>query len=520
MKLFFVFLVASLLIINTAATTYAKKIIRVGVRVSDVGQLDPHRSSKTQDVLIVDSIFNGLVRFRPGNMNPEFIEPDLAKKWKASADGLTWTFYLRKGVQFHQGFGELTAEDVVFSLNKSKDSKKCKFWSSYKAFDKIEAIDRYTVKIVLSTHIPTVLGVLTDYHGGMIICKNAYQKYGKDFNLNPVGTGPFEFVEYTPQMHVKLKANEKYFRGKPKIDGITYRFMSNLKSRQLAFKKGELDVMQGQRENWWVEEVRKYPSVTVDIVPPGEMRTLHFNMTRKPLDNIKVRKALAYIINRQELMDYHGLEVTEPAVSPVPPHYLGHTDDVELYTYNPQKAKKLLADAGYPKGFDLGTMKLSASPVYQKPMTIIQEQLKKAGIRLNLETVDHPTYHKMIRKNLNPIVLYGAARFPIADPYLTQFYHSKSVVSTPTAVTNFSHYGQAIPGVDEYIEKARSAVDPKVQKKYWEKAQKKIMKDIPAYPLFVLKLVLAKKNYVKLGYKMHSTLSLFYQFNEKTDIKK
>jgi len=519
--LLLIMFMCSLLIPAFTNTSEAAKTLRVaslgGVR--DAGRLSPYQTGGSQDVAILPWVFNCLFRFPLGSLNLELIEPDLLEKWESSKDNLVWTFYLKKGVQFHQGFGEMTSEDVIYSLNWAKDKKSSRWWQDFSEFEKIEALDRYTVKITLSKSIPSVLGVLANV-GGSIICKKAYEERGEDAIMKPLGTGPFEFVEYQPQRHIKFKAHEKYFRGRPKIDEVIYRYMPDSKSRQLAFKKGELDMMFAEREQEWIDEVKKSPDAIVDIIMPGEMRTLHFNLTRKPLDNPKVRQALAHAINRQEFLDYHGKDITLPAVSPLPPGYMGHTDAVALYPYNPEKAKKLLAEAGFPNGCDLGTMKTSSLGAYEKPMTIVQAQFNRVGVRLNLETVDHATYHKLIRQNVNPVVLYGAARFPNGDQYLSQFYHSAAVIGTPTAVTNFSHYGKAIPGVDEYIEKARTSIEPKEQIKYWEMAQKQIMEDLPAYPLFVLKNAGARKNYVKLGHVLESSLTTFYYLNEMTDIVK
>jgi peptide/nickel transport system substrate-binding protein len=496
----------------------SEKALRIGVNSADIGQLDPHMGASTSDNPIMDSIFSGLVRFRPGSVNIDYIEPDLAESWTASPDKRTWTFRLRKGVQFHGGFGELTSEDVVFSFNKAKDKNTSVWWSEYQEFDKVEATDRYTVKITLKNNIPTVLGVLVNYHGGFIVSKKAYEKFGKEFRLKPVGTGPFAFENYTPQQQVILKAHDQYFRGKPKLDRVIYRFMPVLKSRQMALQKEEVDAIEGAKEEWWVEEMKKYRDISVDIVPPGEMTGLHLNLTRKPLDNLKVRQAIAHSVNRKEIIEFFGPSVSEMAYSPVPPHYFGYTDDVPKYEYSTEKAKALLAEAGFPGGIDLGPVNISN--IYQRIGELIQGQLQKGGIKMTLNLVDHPTYMKVIRKDENQVVFYGAARFPIADTFLTQFYHSASIVSKPTAVLNFSHYGEVIPGADDWIDRARIEPSSSKQIEYWAQAQQKIMRDLPAVPLRVIYLVFARKNYVDLGYKLESNISLHYQMTEKTDIRR
>ena len=495
----------------------AEKTLNVGIRSADMGILDPHLSATTANVPIMDAIFNGLVRFKPGEVNLEKIEPDLAESWTSSPDGKVWTFKLRKGVQFHHGFGEMTSEDVVFSLKKASVKETSRWWPNYKAIEKIEAPDKYTVKITLKHNIPSLLSLVINFHGGMVLSKKAVEKYGDKFKLNPVGTGPFVFEEYVPKQRTVLKANEKYFRGKPKIDKVVYRFVPVNQSREMAFLNGELDLIEGVKEDWWVDKMRKTKNVLVDALPPGELTVVHFNMTRKPLDNHKVRMALAYALKRKEFREIFGMPITADAVSPVPPGYLGFTGDVDKYPYNLKKAKALLKEAGYPKGFDLGDF--VTSPIYLSSAELLQSQLKKIGVTFTIKMVDHPTMHKMIRDNVNPLIPYGCARFPIADVILTQFYHSDSIVGKPTGITNFSHYGEVIPGVDDLLDKARVEPDVEKQKALWVKAQKKIMRDVPAYPLRVTFVVFARKKNIDLGYDLKSNITLHYQLTEKTDKK-
>lgn len=510
-------LAAAALLAFSPSPALAEKVLNIGVNSGDMGILEPHLSSTTANMPIMDSIFNGLVRFKPGSVDLEQIEPDLAERWESSPDGKVWTFHLRKGVQFHQGYGELTSEDVVFSLKKASVKETSRWHTSYQAIDKIEAPDKYTVKIILKHNVPSLLSLVLNYHGGMVLSKKACQKLGDKFQLNPVGTGPFAFAEYVPKQKVVLKANDKFFRGKPKLDKVVYRFVPVDQSRELAFLKGELDLIEATKFDWWVDKMRAIKGVIVDILPPGECLVVYFNMTKKPLENLKVRQALAYALDRKEFRQTLGMTITGDAVSPVPVGYLGYTPDVERYDFNLAKAKALMKEAGFEKGFDLG--KLATSTIYLNSAELLQSQLKKIGVTFEIQMVDHPTMHKMIRQDYNALVPYAAARFPIADEYLFQFHYSKSAIGLPTAITNFSHYGQVIPGVDDLIEAAR--VEPNIKKQIalWQKAQKKIMQDVPAYPLRVSYLVFARKANVDLGYEPKSNITLHYQITEKTDKK-
>ena len=492
----------------------AEVVLRAGIGMADAGQLDPHISSKTQDKCLFGWMFNGLVRLTPGTMDLDALEPDLAERWESSADGLTWTFYLRKGVQFHGNYGELTADDVVFSLKRAQNPKTSGFSSDYVSFAAIEAVDKYTVRIKLDKPVPSLLALVSNYHGGNVVSKKAVEALGDDFKANPVGTGPFAFVEYKPKQNVTLVAHKAYFRGAPKIDKIIYRYIPSDASRELAFAKGEIDLLHGVRQQQWVDRMRKKKGIHLDIFQPGELRTMHLNTTKKPLDDIRVRKAIAHAVSRDEIVIYMGKEVTQPNYTVVPNGYLGHSSDVVRYDYDPEKAKALMKEAGYPDGFTISAI-ITKRPALLAPMQIIQEQLRKVGIKLELDVVEHATFHSQIRKDLSPMVLYGAARFPIADTYLTQFYHSRSIVATPTAVTNFSH---TMAG-DADIDAARSEVDPMKQKTLWASAQQKIMQECVALPLYELLQVWVRKDNVDYGFELNGALSLGPVINEQTQLK-
>ena len=510
-------LVASILItiVFPSLALAQDKMVRMALKASDIRSLDPHYGSTTIDYACIDPMFNALVRFKPEDIRPEKIEPDLAEKWERSKNGLIWTFYLRKGVKFHKGYGELTAEDVKFSLEKAANKTASGFAADYAALDKVEAIDKYTVRITFKSAIPSVLGILTNYHGGYIVSKKAVVEKGDKFKFDPIGTGPFMLKEYIPKERVGVVRHPDFFRRKPKLERVELWFMPDASSREMAFRKGEIDIIEGEREQVWVNKMRGIPGTAIEIFGPGETLVLHFNMTKKPLDDIRVRRAICHAINQEELMKFLGPDVTEKLVSPIPTNYLGGTDKIPRYEFNPEKAKKLMAEAGYPKGFEM-SMVITEMSDYRRPMEQIQEQLRRVGINMKMDVVTHTTFHQQIRKDVNPLVLYICARFPTADPILTQFYYSKSIVGTPTAITNFSHYNK----IDDLIEKARAEADLKKQKALWAEAQKKIIEDAVALPLCITKFVFARKTYVDLGYEMRSTLTLVTPIKAITDIRK
>src|SRR5579863_2168955 len=207
--------IAAVALFALVPATRAETVLNVGMAAADLGSLDPHRTATTQDKAIIGWMFNGLVRFKPGTMDPEQIEPDLAEKWESTPDQLTWTFHLRSGVQCNNGYGELTSDDVVYSLKRAADPKTSSFSSDFADVASIEAPDSKTVVVKFKRHLPSPLGLFTNYQGGNIVCKKAAEALGADFRTKAVGTGPFAFSAYNPSQSVTLVANKNYFRGAP-----------------------------------------------------------------------------------------------------------------------------------------------------------------------------------------------------------------------------------------------------------------------------------------------------------------
>lgn len=480
-----------------------KTELTLGAAAVDIGKLDPHYAASTIDRTLVAWIYGGLVRFAPGTTDPASIEPDLAETWEVSDDKLTWTFKLRQGVQWQHGYGEVTAEDVVFSLEKSRDPNRSAFASDYSAFDTIEAVDPYTVKITLKQLIPSVLGPLANYAGGFLISKKAYEENPEEFARKPVGFGPFQLDSVEPAVAAHFVSHDSYFRGKPKLTKVDYLFLNAAAARDLAFVAGEVDAVTGLADQNWLKRTQAIEGVTVDVFDPSELSVLHINITKPPFDDIRVRQALAYAADPSRIAQYRGPEFTRVAKSVVPSNNLGYTDDNGHMDFNAEQAKALLAEAGFPDGL---TVKMIASqlPSYESSNQVLQAQLEEVGITLELEPVEHATWHQMIRKDLSPLVNYGAARFPVADVYLTQFFHSKSIVGTDTAVTNFSHCNVA----DAQIEAARVETDPQKQIALWNDAQRLIVEAVCGIPMTETAGVWVRRNTLDWGHEFKGSMSL------------
>lgn len=506
----------ALLVASTMATSasHAQSVVSVGAFGADAGKLDPHLSGGGQDTALFSYMFNGLARFRPGSMEPKNIELDLATKIEPADDsGKVWTVSLRKGVQFHGGYGEMTAADVVWSLNRVRDPKTSGFASTFGVIDAVEAQGDHTVRVTLKDRIPTFIGLLADPQGGYILSKKAHDALGSDVKAALVGTGPFQFVDYTPKSQVTLSANDKYFRGKPQLDRIVYRYIPSDNTRELAFVSGQVDLFYGRREQDWVDRMNSQygDKIAVEIFAPSQSRMLHLNESVKPLDDLRVRQAIAHAIDRSEFQALVGRSITKPLDKPVPSGFLGQAESVPTYDFDPARSKALLKEAGYPDGF---TLKVPSTQIasLKLPFELVMEQLRRVGIRLQVDFVDHRAWHALIRRDESPIVIYGAAPFPTADAFLSPFFHSRSTVGTPTAQTNFSHCKVA----DAEIDAARGERDPVAQARDWQIAQQKIMQDVCVVPIFELQQVWGRRKTLDLGYKLEGSLTLGPPITEKT----
>lgn len=501
------------------------KIIRFGVHVSEMGSLDPHFAAGSQDRALADMVFNGLLRYQPGNAPT--IEPDLATQIPEfeMIDGRqVWTINLRKGVMFHPGLKtpayELTAEDVVFSLQKSANCDFCAYSGEYEGMT-VVPVDRYTVRIIVEEPVSAILFLpkLTNYAGGFIVSKRAIETMGyEQFKRHPVGTGPFVFSAYQPGKTLTLKTHESYFRGRPLVDGIQFHFMPDITAREGALKAGNLDVIMGSGEKGWVDEMARESKIVVDTHGVGEVTTIYFNTKMKPLDDIRVRRAIAYALSREAFLNTTSRQFVGTVHSPVPARFLpggltqADAEGLDLaYDQDLAKAKQLMVEAGYPDGFTLDLVS-SEKRLYRTCYEEMRRQLLQIGINCRITVETHADMHKLIRQDPKPIVIYVAWR-PNPDAYLSRFFHSDAmVVSGARPDTNFSHYDQ----VDSLIEAARLEINPDKQIQMWVQAQIRIMDDMAAFPIMYTKQCYARRVNIDYGHPLTATMALYPQFTELT----
>jgi len=465
-----------------AAEAQKKRVLNIAAKEPDT--LDPHMSTLGQSQAIVRFIYRGLTRFaiKDGKVTTSEVEPDLAESWTTSPDGMVWTFKLRKGVQFHKGFGEMTAEDVKFSFDRQlKHAPGTRFAEVIDTIKSIEIIDPYTVQFALKAFDPIFLMRIVGYQAGYIVSKKAVEKLGEQYKWSPIGTGPFVFERHSPREKIVMKAFDQFRGGRPQIDEVHWFDVPEDSTKLIGLEKGTFDLLYPEAVTAdFADQVKKMGAV-IDRRGPGGQERFYINMAKPPFDDIRMRKAFMHAIDRKAIKEtmYPG-GLARVAVSCLPPGYFGHVP-MQFPEYNPELAKKLMAEAGHPNGLTIKPYFISKSFFYPKVLTLAQEQLRKVGINLELQIVEHATYHENIRKDLNPFVLYGGTRLTDADPWLSLFFDSSEIPNPATGNkgTNFAHY----KGIDDLLAAGRVEKDVKKRAAIYAEAQKRMEKDLICLPL-------------------------------------
>ncbi len=500
---------------------YKEVTVKMAFIQEDIPVLDPHAVSGTSAGFnVIASVFNKLVRFPPGTMDSATIEGDLAKEWSVSDDGLRWTFYLREGVQWHKGYGEVTAEDVKFSFERLLDPETgCDDRVLYDTIDYIEAEDDYAVHFYLKRPDPLFIKHMA-YRFAIIVPRVAMEEHGDDFFLNLVGSGPFMFDSYLPHEKVVLVANRDYFRGNPKVDRLEYYFMPDNFSRFEAFLAGEMDVIQGEPTAVAAEILeraeREGVEVICDLLGPANSWGLTFDTGQSPFDDKRVRQAIAYAIDIDEyvdsVMDIPGLmEVPTAAGLVFLDDFFGGTADVKEYRYDPEKAGELLKEAGFPEGHGLSFTLYTIDTFIEGPGLFIQDSLAKVGVEVELVKQDFSTWlGTTIPDAVHPVQYWGLYMYP--EPNRT----FGIVFSDDGTRNNLVNYDR----VSHKLAEVATISDTNERKAMYHEIQQIIAEDCVFIPVSAQKFTRLRHSFVDLGYEPVASLTEWYDLTEDLQIKK
>lgn len=464
----------------------AEKTITIAAP-ADINTLDPRNGSGTITTNVLAYVYDSLLKTDENGQ----VVPNAAESFK-QIDPTTWEFVLRKDAVFSDG-SPLTAEDVQYTVNSFKDpSKNFKLASDYKFMDiQIQDAQHFTIKLQTPFQsLPLRLTCMS------ILPKNYLEKTGDEgFAKAPIGSGPYKVQQWDKDNQIVLVRNEKYYGTKPKADKIVFKIMPEAASRLAALESHEVDII----SNVQTSEIPRLQNLSgVKVVGGPTTRVIFLGMnlkTESPLQNQKVRQALNYAIDKQALiqgvLDGNATQIATIAT----PQYQFYDADIQPYEYNPDKAKQLLTEAGYPDGFDIP---LSVTESYMNGQDIAQAiagQLEKVGIRCKpvLEASSSRT-PKFQNASIAPLYMMG-----IGGPYSDIDLVSKISFSTGERYSTWSD-----PTFDGMRQKAESLVDPKEAQQAWTELQNYIKEQAPAVFLYQQHLVYAYNSDRLSGFKPHA----------------
>lgn len=492
----------------------ADKMIFHYNEASGIQSLDPAYASGQAAIWACNQLFNGLV-----DMDDSLhIVPAIAKSWTISEDGKTYTFTLRDDVFFHQtdvyrfkGKRRVTAQDFVYSFSRilNSDVASPGAW----IFQKVErdkhnnpcfiALNDTTFQIRLQEAFPPFLGILTMKYCSVVPCE-VVEKYGKDFRNHPVGTGPFKFQLWQEGVKLVMRRNPDYFEKDeqgnplPYLDAVAVSFIVDKQSVFMEFMKGSLDFMSGleacYKDALLTKDGKLNPEYEgkIKLLTGPYLNTEYLGFMLKedgkknPLLDRRVRQAINYGFDRVKMMKYLRNNVGYPGTAGFVPRGMASYNPERTggYDYNPRKAARLLAEAGYPNGKGLPPISVSVSASYADLIQYMQHELSNIGIELKLDVVQAAQQRQMMRNYQLPFFRGSwIADYPDAENYMALFY-SKNLQPTGS---NYTHYVN--PAFDKLYEASQRCTDEVMRNDYYTKMDSVLMADAPVVVLYYDKVI-------------------------------
>lgn len=416
------------------------------------------------------------------------IKPLLAESY-SNPDINTWVIKLKKDIKFQDGT-PFTSEAVKYTFEKILDPKTASPRASLlKSVDKIETPDEYTVILHTKESYGIMLTALA--HDNLSIVNPAADKAG-DINRDAAnaGTGPYKFKEWVTGDHITLVKNESYWQGAPKFDSIVYKVVPEMATAVTMVESGEADFMINVPPEH-LDRLKNNPDITVTQLQGNPTRYLGFNFEKKPFDNLKVRQAISYALDRDAYIGtLNGLGYKSRGI--IGPRLIGYNEEVEQhgYDHDPAKAKQLLTEAGFPNGFKT-TLTVGNTDIYMKMAPFIQAQLKEIGIDVELNVVDWASFLAFIKAGKQEMFLNGWSNVTgDGEELLYPMFYSQNIDSS-----NYARYNK--PDMDELILKTRVTVDQNERASYIREANIKFTDDVAWVPMFHESVVLAARKNIK-----------------------
>jgi peptide/nickel transport system substrate-binding protein len=477
-------LIAVLLVLASfAGQAQAQKTLVVAIAADPGGGLDPEAVLNNTSGFIMATIFDSLVKYKPGTVD---VGPALAESWDVSADGLTWTFHLRKGVSYHDGT-PFNAPNYIKTIKRLLDKQdpdsifntgtvENYVDDTYGTVTSYTALDDNTVQFKLKEPngpFPTNLAMV--WNG--VVSPAAVSKFKKDFRNHPVGTGPFIFKEWRPNDQIVLDANPNYWGGKPKVDRLIFKVMPDAQAALLALKKGDVHIL-GDVSVQTIPAIKSDPNLVVVTQPGLVVSGVAMTNDAKPFDDKRVRQALNYAVDKEAINKalYQGLAVQLTA--PLPSSQWGWDDSLKGYGYDPEKAKKLLAEAGFPNGFETELLSYSSprgyNPAGAELAVAVQGYLAKVGVKASVRKQEMGAFLAEVRSGKYKQMFLTGFSGDNGDPdnFLWSLFASPGM-----PVGDTSHYKNA--EVDKLLADGRVVTDQAKRIEIYKKAQKLILDDAP-----------------------------------------
>lgn len=450
-------------------------VVRVGTDV-DAETLDPRLMRNTTAYRVVNLLYDGLIQL-DSNLQPV---PALSDRW-THPNATTWEFHLRPGVRFHDG-APLTATDVVYTYQTMLDpERRAPLRALYTPIKQIQAAGDSAVHVTLSAPFAPLLSYLD-----LGVVPKQGDASGRGLGSHPVGSGPYRMVRWDKGAVIELAANPDYWAGKPAIDRIQVVLVPDNTARAQAFEAGDLDLIQSPLAP---QDIRRLVAETrlAHAIRPGLAFTyLNFNVAHPPLDDVRVRRAIAMLIDQESILAriYEGTETR--ATSVLLPGWRAYQRDVEQPPYNPGAARRLLASAGWtdtdgdrvldrsgrPFAIRLGTHSEDANRI--QTVEFLQNTLAQAGIESRVEVADWPSFSAKRDAGDYDVILLGWTQLVDPDRALFEQLHSSGGL-------NWGRYRDA--GLDRALERGRFAESPAERVVAYREAAAIVARDVPYYVL-------------------------------------